>query len=650
MNQSIDQVHRADKPVSDYDARLNQITSRQLTARNIDTFADDALEELTKLVDDVVSSMPFQPPFSPIENERQALAKNGLQAETVELTLDHIATVAESTKRLDSLITKKTKLVDVVLVPPDSDKAPEITTGDGSFEKPKERIPKLKTLLLLLETEFGIDLESKDDLPDFEQGPLRPNMMRSTSYKLIQLPTLERTVLICDEIGNTTFVFDQKKCNELNITPSDLYELTKDELRELIDQLEIGEQINYSNRYVEQLASALQEPSEVAADSEGDSVAILKPKETIEYIPAGYVIFSELAEQIGITVYGLEKRIAKIDEAEFGAILKYREPGKGGVGVRILSPEQRAKIDYEKWDFNERLINDDNRNLEDGSMLFNDFANALGIHPTTLKYRAERLRDEIGEIEIIPGGSRGLRIVSSSQQVAIRNFYTLQHKEIVLPEGYVTGKEIADELSITVSGLFVRISKLDEDAFGEKRYLPTGHIILSPAQQTMLREQYPQIYDEVPNGYITSAEYAKFLGIATGTLHTKIRNIDSATFGQIQLYRKPGRKQSPSYILSPEQQAILKSMYDGVIREMPDKYAYYDDVARELGINKNNLLNRIRKCDKEEFGEILKLQSHAGGTAPRNILSPRQQEILRAQDRNIKRRIAKKVLSDAQDT
>src|SRR6478672_10978237 len=106
MNQSIDQIHRADKPVPDFQTRLDEITSRSLTARNIDTYADDALNDLTELVDEVVSGQPYQPPYSPIGNEQYALSQVGLDAETVELTLDHISEIAESTKRLDSLIVK----------------------------------------------------------------------------------------------------------------------------------------------------------------------------------------------------------------------------------------------------------------------------------------------------------------------------------------------------------------------------------------------------------------------------------------------------------------------------------------------------------------------------------------------------------------
>lgn len=649
MSRSIDQINQADGPVSDYQTRLYQITSRQLTARNIDSYADNALEDLSRLVTDVVSSMPFQSPLSPIENEKRALAQTGMQAETVELTLDHIATIAESTKRLDSLIVRKTKLVDTVLVPPDSHKATEISLGVGSFEKPKERIPKLKTLLLLLEAEFGIDLDDEEELPEFEQGPLRPNMMRTTSYKLIQLPTLDRTVLICDEVGNTTFVFDQNKCNELNIAPSDLYQLTKDELKELINRFELGQQIKYTNRYVEQLASALGEPSEATIDGQDDALLILKPKDTVEYLPNGYLLFSDLAAKIGITLYGLEKRIEKIGTTEFGTILKYRAKGRGGRGVRILSPEQQAKVDYEKRKFDIRLVSDEERNMGDGNLLFNDFAEELGIHPTTLEYRAERLKDDIGEIEIISGGSRGLRIVSQSQQAAIRNYYRTRDAEVALPVGYITGKDMADELNLTISGLLVRIAKLDEEEFGEKRYLPNRHIILSPTQQTMLREQYPHMHYELPDQYVTTAEYAKAIGIPVSTLYTKIRSIDASSFGQMQLYRQPGKRQPLAYILSLEQQTILDSFYDKMIRTMPDSYAFYEDVALELGITRTNLLNRIRRCDKEEFGEILKLHGPAAGTTPKNILSPKQQGILRSQDQKIKRKFAQQVLSEAED-
>lgn len=192
MNNRYHQTDAQEKLKTDFQTKLDAILGRTLTARNINAYADDALYDLVVLVEEIVAGTRYIFPLSDIENERRALADASLDPDTIDQTLNHIANVAESTHRLDELIIKKAKFTDTVLVPPDAAKVAPIVAGDGSFEKPKECIPKLKTLLLLLETEFGIDLENDTELPPILEGPIHPGMVRSTTYKLVNIPSLNR--------------------------------------------------------------------------------------------------------------------------------------------------------------------------------------------------------------------------------------------------------------------------------------------------------------------------------------------------------------------------------------------------------------------------------------------------------------------------
>lgn len=558
-----------EQDISEAQVRLDEILGRSLNAHNINTYADEALSDLVLLVDGIVTTQKYEFPLSDIENERRALKTAGLDPDTVELTLDHIANVAESTRRLDAFIMKKTKLVDRVLVPPDSDKTKEITPGDGSFEKPKERIPKLKTLLLLLETEFDIDIET---LPDFSEGSIDPSMMRSTSYKLVQIPDLERTVLICDEVGNTTFVFDQTKCDELAISPLDLYELTKDQQRELIRQHELGVQINYSKQYVDQLAKAFRQPVSNFDDGEVTDIEILRPDKIIDNIPAGYCSIYELCERVGITKKSMDTRIQKIGLEKIGTILKYREPGMHGSPVRIFSATQQELLDYDK---------------------------------------------------------------------------TYQHGGLIcdqIPEGYVIGKDVAMALGLTMAGLNARISRFDKNQFGERKYYDRL-LILSPEQHALLREQYDDICNELPNGYVTVQEYADKVGVKVSTLRIRIGSI-SDEFGTVSRYREIGKSKNPSIIISPTQQTILDGYYHNVRNELPTGYVDYDAMAADLGVSKDVIKYRIARFDSKEFGVVKRLLSKGPSKV---ILSPEQQAFIRADHERRSRRTANIALESAID-
>jgi hypothetical protein len=282
--------------------RIQEITSRQLSPETIDHYADNALEDLVAVVQDTVESYRMQPIVSAETNrelEQAAFTYYGLDAKSIESTLDRIIEVGDSVDRLDDLIAKKTRVIDRVIVPPDFDEPIEVRDNDGSFEMPKEKIPKVKTLLLLLEKSFGIDIENNEDVR-ITSGVVSPDMMRSTSYNLVEIPQLNRIVLVCDETGNATFVFDSSICNEFNITIEDISALSKNKIKELLGyENRLGRNINYSIRYAVRLAGALGESFEqaerVQIEPGVSEVEILAPPAPIA--PAGAMTRADFARK-----------------------------------------------------------------------------------------------------------------------------------------------------------------------------------------------------------------------------------------------------------------------------------------------------------------------------------------------------------------
>lgn len=322
--------------------KLDAITSRQLDARTINTYASEALEDLVSLVQEIIAAddSADNNELSGREIERRALKAVHLDPNTIEATLDHVSDVADSTRLLDKIIMEKTKLSGRVIVPPDPSKKPDITPGDGSFKKPKELIPKSKTLLLLLEKGLDIDITSDD--VTITRGVVRPNMMRETSYNLVEISSLKRAVLVCDEVGNTTYVFDMETCADYGIDGDYLAEQMKSELNELIEQdSKLGRRIDYSKQYVDHLSEALL--GEMRDDSgDNDKVAtqsdILKPK--APPAPQGYLSVRGIRREYGFAartirsaITELGNQLGEVRECRFG---KQTAPG--------YSPEQIQQI------------------------------------------------------------------------------------------------------------------------------------------------------------------------------------------------------------------------------------------------------------------------------------------------------------------
>lgn len=90
-----------------------------------------------------------------------------------------------------------------VVLPPSADFEMERGWGGGEFKK-RGKIDRRYFLYQLLREE-GID----EDIID-TAGIVRPGMMRGESYHLVEIPKVERQVLVCDEEGEATFVSNRE--------------------------------------------------------------------------------------------------------------------------------------------------------------------------------------------------------------------------------------------------------------------------------------------------------------------------------------------------------------------------------------------------------------------------------------------------------
>ncbi len=213
--------------------RLHFIINKPLTVETINTFAEDALKDLIVLVGEVTAEYKDRyadelsnfPDQATLENA--ACEEFGLTG-TSEL-LDLIQNKVDQLHHLDLFIENDVIQSPETITPPDA-LSPSFGSGEGREVKKPAVVPRLKTLLYILETDFSIDL---DDIT-VTTGTNKSSMMRELSYVTVQAPDIRRVVQVCDEEGNASYVFDAEQMEQHSITVEDLNAATKEEKNELI--------------------------------------------------------------------------------------------------------------------------------------------------------------------------------------------------------------------------------------------------------------------------------------------------------------------------------------------------------------------------------------------------------------------------------
>ena len=203
---------------SSFKESLKPIIQKELTVENVETFADEALDDLMLLNDEILIQYKQNPNFrleksdldlSNKELENNAYERLGLP--NIQIILEEILRVKDKIDSIkDYLISSQTES-DIVITEPNED-GPEVRPGSGSGLKDNIR-PRLLTLMYILESDFLLDISNLRRVV----GSVREDMFRKLPYIRIDISELNRVVYICEEEGNVTYVFDTNKLRELGI-------------------------------------------------------------------------------------------------------------------------------------------------------------------------------------------------------------------------------------------------------------------------------------------------------------------------------------------------------------------------------------------------------------------------------------------------
>ncbi len=524
--------------------RIHTITQRQLTAEGIDSYADDALNDLVDVIGDTVHAYNHQPTTmggNHLETEKAALHYFGLDPETVETTLDYIALISDQIQELDAAITSISSVSSEIIVPPASEHT-EIVAGDGSYIE-KQRIPRLKTLLFILTNEFDVDLHDPTQIR-ITCGAVKNDMMRGDSYNLVEIPGIERTVLVCDEEGNATYVFNNAKIREQFIEPGDLARLTKDDLNDLICEDEaLGVRIKYSTRYVPRLIAELS-----TSDLDESTGQYLQRPESV---PDGYISRKGFSTKLGVDVDVLRRVISSVGD-ELGEVKTYSF--KYGNPVKAYSPEQQTIVEHRLEQ--EGVLNQ----LPEGYLTLFRISKLLGVQRETLTKAIEEIGDEFGEIAIgrvADTRSRALPHYTPDQQAMLRNYLKQNGHYTNVPDDYLPVNGIATAFNVSFTTVKTAIIRLG-DELGETieaksaRGPITAHF--SPVQQERIKQYLEQggyFAVQAPEGYISINGMARvFGGVQIKTIQRAIENLDDEVGETIVALDAAGR---PKELYSPHQ-------------------------------------------------------------------------------------------------
>jgi len=254
-------------------ALLSRIIQRPLTAENIGTYHDEALHQVIVIADTVTSlylkAHPEAKTLFKKEIEDLAFEEEGLEA--IPEILSHIGAKKLELQEVETFLAERTQELSAVILPPDR-RRPLQKSGAGTYEE-KEITDRLTLFIYMLKGD-GIDI----DTLKLTAGELRDDMMRKASYVSVEIDSLNRLALICDEEGNAGYVFDIELLTQEGLTVETVLGMTKNELNTLLAARPlIGERFVHGKNWMNRIRHLLYSP--IGTEQEREEVRAVSRNE-----------------------------------------------------------------------------------------------------------------------------------------------------------------------------------------------------------------------------------------------------------------------------------------------------------------------------------------------------------------------------------
>jgi hypothetical protein len=343
MEQSTTTTPETNTEDSDFKEQINAILNRTLTPENIDSYGENALNDLIAVVSDVLreydtSVHPFRGESK--QKEEAALARLGLDSDEIDATLQRISEVASDISGLDSLVEsiRSGDAARPVFVP--TQPGLTLQKGNGNYTAPKT-IPRLKTLLFILHSNFSLNLDPDVGEVSVSPGAVKAGSLRVLPYEVVEAPSLNRMVLVCDEEGNTTFVFDTNALIEAGLNTPAVARMKKNQIHELLKTYPgIGSSQDYSDEFTPNIISLLTDISEDGQSIESDQRAGKYLRERFERAPEENRTLKGIHKDTGLDQKLLKRAMESIRD-ELGEVKRYLH---GPRDFDSFNPLQQAMI------------------------------------------------------------------------------------------------------------------------------------------------------------------------------------------------------------------------------------------------------------------------------------------------------------------
>lgn len=603
-----------------YQQQMDAILERSVTADTIGKFADLVLHDLVNTVTDVRDDYLARPTLGfehPIEIETAASSYFNLP--NIDMVLDRLADKALEIRLLDSVIDHAERL-DIVIVPPDLSQG--IRPGKGGGFEPKQLIPRLKTALFVLANEFELDIENKDQL-EIISGVVTDKMVRDESYYLVDVPSLQRKLLICDEEGNVSYVFDSAQLKQEGIMKEQLLGLSKLILNDFLQaHPTAGQRIIYNKNFVSNLLQAINEPRTTVLGSD-------IPKSTTERsvtfhvsaepAPEGYISVNSYRTSLGLAQEPVERAIRELKKT--GQLpeedIRFKFEGSNMIS-RGLSPTEQSMV-YEWLDQHHVFAGA----APETHLSIEGFSLWSGMSP---KHIANAITDlkESGVIDTDTYhkfGSYPTRSLSPEDQNAVFDWLHAHDKFVIrAPAENQSAAAIARYYGITPTTVARAIRNLQtRKELPELRRMSHGThptTSLDPWQQNIVHSELQAtgaFATIAPEDYLSFSSLLPVFRVSPKTLQRAIDELaENGDFGTVD-YHKFGSRVAVGY--SPEHQATIFNHLEksNRVASTPsvDALSLYG-FSQESGVARSTLQKVIEDIDPGTFGKVESRQFNNG--------------------------------------
>lgn len=368
-----------------YARQLEAILSTPLMPENFNTYAENALTSVVSMVEDMTRTYPGESlPLPRGAAEEYTTEYYAMDIDDVLDSLQAKVDVADRIKEFVNDIPEE----NAISVPPQP-RLQSIQTGYGEYGK-KETVPKLETILFFLEESYDLDINNPEEIR-ITKGGVKKDMMRKEPYYLVELPTLNRSILVCNETENITYVLDSTELGNQSMRPNELLSLDKSEIDQIItSNPNTGVRIRHTSKYIPKIELAIASirnfasKTETGIDSDAAIVDESLLTKKLEKAPVGYMNIKEITTKLNIKKHIAFRTISRLGD-ELKPVSVKRSKG-GGTPPRYYSEEDVEKI--------AELLK-----TPEGYKTVKDISAEMGVHEAKVRRCISELGDVLSPLE-----------------------------------------------------------------------------------------------------------------------------------------------------------------------------------------------------------------------------------------------------------